>query len=443
MNYTLIIRTIMLVLVNLSVLAAVTVGIGGSEARTRYFRCGGQASLQVDQFISFRSPNHPLQYPRPSQCIWSVTAPANTDLKVTCPTFAVKPSAGCQDDVFYVFSSAIINEAISSKYYCGTGSLNILIHNNSFAAVFLSKYMQYATYYTGFRCTVSVVKKTVTSSTTSTVALRTTAAPSEISSVCGVKGTSRIVGGEDADVNEWPWQAGIRQMSNGELFCGAVLIDTQWLVTAAHCLVPFNIEDIFISLGNHELALGNTTPYTRLLSIAEKIVHENYNPFTVDNDIGLIRLSGPIQYNEGVRPICLPCQYASYNLSGEHGTVTGWGTLSNNGEQSAVLQKVELPILTTDECQVYMGNTVTDNMICTYLPGQDACKGDSGGPLSWSMGDHYYLLGVVSFGVGCASEQYPGVYTKVTNYLQWIKNKTAINLCPQESKIFSEINIPL
>ncbi|XP_045593292.1 trypsin-1 [Procambarus clarkii] len=414
----------MTALIRISVFVATaiaTVAFGPTLARSVY--CGGHADLQVGYSISIRSPNHPYAYPRPLKCIWTVSSPANTVMRLICPTFHVKPSSKCQDDTFWVFPSANIYD-VDGKYYCGTGTLNVLINNNSFGAIFEASPIFYFDYYTGFNCKLTVENKIITSTTISPKTVT-----SSITEQCGVKGASRVVGGQDAAVNEWPWQAGVRRMSDGMLFCGAALISSQWLVTAAHCVVPFTVQDIFVSLGDHELKLGENTPFTRHITVAEKIVHEKFNPHTANNDIALIRLSGSVKYNAGIRSICLPCQYVKYNLSGENGTVTGWGTVSEGGKQSDVLQEVELPILTTDECKAHLNESVTANMICTYLPGYDACKGDSGGPLSWLKKENYYLVGVISFGIGCAKQSLPGVYTKVANYLQWIEKKSSVKFC--------------
>ncbi|XP_042229001.1 trypsin II-P29-like [Homarus americanus] len=390
----------------LTALASVT----ANTTATRYVHCGFQRSMQFGQTISFQSPYYPHEYPRPLECIWTFVAPVNARLQVTCPNLFIMPSQNCHLDEFWIFPSANINKA-DGRYYCGKNYIDVIIDNNIFSAAFFTEELVYYTYYTGFSCNVTAISK-------------------KSNTKCGVKGASRVVGGQDTAENEWPWQAGIRRSLDGTFFCGAVLIDAQLLLTAAHCAEPFSVNEIFVSLGDHKMSIESNTKFTQHIAVAKKIVHENYNSVTVDNDIALLQLTRPVIYNAGIKPICLPCKFTSYKMNGEKGTVSGWGTTTYGGRPSEVLQEVELPILTTKECQQYLNDTVTDNMICTYRKGYDACKGDSGGPLSWLKDDLYHLVGVVSFGDECAKENSPGVYTKVTNYLKWIEGKTSVNFCP-------------
>ena len=107
-------------------------------------------------------------------------------------------------------------------------------------------------------------------------------------------------------------------------------------------------------------------------------------------------------------------------------TVAGWGVTVEGGlDLASTLQEVNLALVDSAKCRMYLGQGVTDNMLCAGgVQGQDACQGDSGGPLMGTdpVTDRIYLAGVVSWGVGCAREDLPGVYTKVTNYVDWIKN---------------------
>lgn len=398
--------------------------------------CSESVTLAIGQTETLTSPYFPYAYPNGLRCVWIATSPPNTAIRLTCNQFFVAPSRSCILDSFY-FSPSGDTTLQNSNYYCGQiETLDLITDSNVFAAGFITQSF-YANYYPGFSCLLTVIEKSGGISGEQTPDLNTsvtaapTTPPTSDDCQCGIKGQSRIVGGQETGINEWPWQAGMRFMKTGDIFCGASLIDDRWLVTAAHCVEQFQKEEIYVSLGEHDKNQISESSFTQHIAIDKIIMHENYDPNTVDNDIAVIRLSGPVTFNDGIRPVCLPFKFASNDFSGESGTVTGWGQLTFNGEVSNVLQEVELPILTTAECQQYdiVAGSITENMLCTYSLGLDACKGDSGGPLHWGKDGRQYLIGLVSFGQGCADKDSPGVYTKVTNYLQWIQKKTSANLC--------------
>ncbi|XP_042886553.1 trypsin-1-like [Penaeus japonicus] len=266
---------------------------------------------------------------------------------------------------------------------------------------------------------------TTTSGTTTT---GPTTTPGNTTCECGVKNVARIVGGNEVDINEWPWHAGLRRTSDLVVFCGASLIHSRWLLTASHCLI-YQPQSMDALLGDHNVNQNNETPYAITVGISDVFQHGEYDAITVDNDIGLVKLAADVTFNDGIRPICLPFSFVNNDFQGENGIVTGWGTTSYQGSASDVLLDVQLPILTTTECTAFYGSEITPNMICTYLPGFDACQGDSGGPLSWLSGGRYYLIGIVSWGKNCSEVNAPGVYAKVDNYIGWIQDRITGGLC--------------
>ncbi|MCL4140354.1 UNVERIFIED_CONTAM: hypothetical protein GTU68_045219 [Idotea baltica] len=242
---------------------------------------------------------------------------------------------------------------------------------------------------------------------------------------CGMRNSARIISGEDTGVNEYPWQ-GRLYIVRGEsaYLCSASLISSEWLVTAAHCTE--GADSITVILGDH--ARNTNEPQSQTQDAVEVINHPGYGGSPPDNDISLIRLSTPVSFTQAISPICLPFNYETLNISGEIGTITGWGITATGGSTSNILQEVDVPLITTDECRAesIFGSHITDNMICAGVTGQGSCQGDSGGPLVW---ENYYsnnfLLGVVSWGGSvCAQENGPGAFTKVTNYLTWIIDET-------------------
>lgn len=172
--------------------------------------------------------------------------------------------------------------------------------------------------------------------------------------------------------------------------------------------------------------------------VAEVITHPKYNARNYDNDIAIIKLDEPVEFNEVLHPVCMPTPGRSFK--GENGIVTGWGALKVGGPTSDTLQEVQVPILSQDECRKSRyGNKITDNMLCGGYDegGKDSCQGDSGGPLHIvaSGTREHQIAGVVSWGEGCAKAGYPGVYARVNRYGTWIKNLTKqACLCQQETK---------
>jgi len=167
----------------------------------------------------------------------------------------------------------------------------------------------------------------------------------------------------------------------------------------------------------------------QFLQVSEILAHEKYVKATADNDIALLRLASPVVYSPHAVPACLPTRpLAERDLwaVGRH-TVSGWGRRAENGPTSTLLRRLSVPRIRTQRCQEESGVALTDNMFCAgYIEGrEDSCKGDSGGPLVTKYKKTAFLLGIVSWGKGCAQPGNYGIYTRVSNYLDWIHNRTA------------------
>lgn len=231
----------------------------------------------------------------------------------------------------------------------------------------------------------------------------------------------RIINGSVVSEANDIWRATVYvevHAPNGNAYgCGGTLIDSQWIMTAAHCVTidlydPATL-DVYIGYGDYDIYSVD------VVNVSEVIVHPAYNPLTQDSDIALLKLQSPIT---SVTPMVIDRD--STLDAGTCSMVAGWGDTSADPDTSAPstdLMEVGLPLLSHETCSNTLPN-ISDNMVCAgYLyGGYDSCFGDSGGPLVEEVGGEIRQIGIVSFGYGCALAGLPGVYTKVQNYTDWI-----------------------
>lgn len=244
---------------------------------------------------------------------------------------------------------------------------------------------------------------------------------------CGqAQRSKRIVGGQETEVNEYPWQAAVITRSGG--FCGGSLLNDRWVLTAAHCTYGKTKSNIQVHLGQHDLFSATESKLLRM-GVERIVEHPHYNTQTINNDFSLLKMSSKVDFadNPHVRPVCLP-RSLTQSYEGYSATVSGWGTTSSGGNMASKLQEVEVKVLSNAQCKKtgYDSSWITPEMLCAGVSGggKDSCQGDSGGPLVTRVGSSYVLIGVVSWGEGCALANYPGIYARVTTQLGWIRENS-------------------
>ncbi|XP_040188645.1 chymotrypsinogen A-like [Rana temporaria] len=236
-----------------------------------------------------------------------------------------------------------------------------------------------------------------------------------------ISGYARIVNGENAVSGSWPWQVSL-QNSFGSHFCGGSLINSLWVVTAAHCGVT---TSNFVVLGAYDRSLSSEA--TQRISVGRAFRHPNYNSNTIINDITLIKLATPATYTDRISPVCLAAT-ADIFKGGERCVTTGWGYTSAAVQVTpSRLQQASLPLLTTANCQSYWGTNIRDTMICAGASGVSSCMGDSGGPLVCQRSGAWTLAGIVSWGSSTCSTSTPAVYARVTALRSWVDQTLAAN----------------
>uniref|UniRef100_A0A8D2DWK8 Coagulation factor IX n=1 Tax=Sciurus vulgaris TaxID=55149 RepID=A0A8D2DWK8_SCIVU len=236
---------------------------------------------------------------------------------------------------------------------------------------------------------------------------------------------SRVVGGENAKPGQFPWQV----LLNGKIdaFCGGSIINEKWVVTAAHCIEPgVKIE---VVAGEYNIEEKEDTEQKR--NVIRIIPHHNYNATInkYNHDIALLELDKPLILNSYVTPICIANrEYTNIFLKFGSGYVSGWGRIFNRGRSASILQYLRVPLVDRATCLRSTKFTIYNNMFCAgfHDGGRDSCQGDSGGPHVTEVEGTNFLTGIISWGEECAMKGKYGIYTKVSRYVNWIKEKTKL-----------------
>ncbi|XP_077562174.1 proclotting enzyme-like isoform X3 [Haemaphysalis longicornis] len=260
---------------------------------------------------------------------------------------------------------------------------------------------------------------------------------------CGLSSVSvsdnRVVNGRPAAVGAWPWMAAIYRKNEGraEVGCGGALVSDKHVLTAAHCvsvgvrarLLPPHV--FTVRLGDHDLSSTDDPTEPVDAEVVDVVRHQRYDPRTYANDITLLVLREPVRWNRFVQPACLPFgPLANESLKDYNAFIVGWGATKFNGAGSSVLRQAQIPVWDETKCSSAYAQhlPISNSQLCAgdVNATKDSCQGDSGGPLLLPHQRRYYVIGIVSSGKDCATPGFPGIYTRVSSYLDWLRNAMGI-----------------
>nr|ATU82433.1 venom S1 protease 22 [Lethocerus distinctifemur] len=242
---------------------------------------------------------------------------------------------------------------------------------------------------------------------------------------CGWTNKARIVGGKETLKNEYPLMVGVMRKTEGKIFCGAALVTTRHVLTAAHCPFEYPDDNLTVALGQHDQLEDVEKSGALLVDVAQSIVHEKFDVETYLFDIALLVLERAVEFTQLIGPACLPSR--RMHMINEQVKVLGWGRIQTGGPPSTVLLKTNLKIIPIKTCAnnyIRPIEVEDPHQFCTYLRKHDSCQGDSGGPVLWLDPDtnRYTLVAIVSYGKKCGRSS-PSLNVDVSYFLDWIQAK--------------------
>ncbi|XP_054863187.1 elastase-1-like [Amphiprion ocellaris] len=237
----------------------------------------------------------------------------------------------------------------------------------------------------------------------------------------------RVIGGHDAKPNTWKWQVSLQHGSSDEEsfyhICGGSVIDSLYIMTAAHCILSMDAKQYRVVVGEYNLFEYDGSE--QFIRVEKIVVHPGWNGDLANgNDIALLKLANPIYDNGYVAIAELP--YREQMLPhGFNCTITGWGLMDYEGSIPTILQEAPLDVVEHSVCSQYdwWGSVALKTMVCAGGDGIiSGCQGDSGGPLSCYTDRAWRVHGVVSYGPAGMCNQYkkPTVFTRVSSFLDWM-----------------------
>jgi len=256
--------------------------------------------------------------------------------------------------------------------------------------------------------------------------------------ICGkqhIQRSSKVVGGNDTYDGEFPWTVSVRR--NDHHHCGGVIVSSRWVLTAAHCVQSRQPSAFMIRIGEYDLIRPDY--HSKDYAVEKVVIHDNYSGIIKSSltsingaDIALVKTRKDIVMSEYAWPVCFPDTDTNSTFAGHDAIVVGWGKRNEKSDAySDRLQKAKLSIIDNKVCRHWFrlagrDMNIDEKIVCAGYRdgGKDACHGDSGGPLLSKIDDQWCVIGVVSTGIGCARPLLPGLYSRVSSYVDWIEKYT-------------------
>uniref|UniRef100_A0A224XQR6 Putative serine protease protein 42 isoform 1 n=1 Tax=Panstrongylus lignarius TaxID=156445 RepID=A0A224XQR6_9HEMI len=366
-------------------------------------QCTYSQYITPGQVYRLNNPSFPNYYMPGIDCSWSMTTRTGYRVKLTCDHVDMPTTGSSCLDYLAVTTSGDLRDASA---FCTpfivagpTVKIQLISSRWSWGGI--------------FSCDISTQKIPVIEPN------RT------VNCACGWSYSTRIVGGTETGINEFPSMALTLYIPKKIQWCGATIIARTVALTAGHCFITdAEPKNYGLLVGEHDTSTRMETNATKLLKVRRIMVHPDFMPTRGGNDIALMETDN-IEYTSRVGPACLPFNIKKEQLLRKYVIVTGWGTVEFGGGLAEKLQKVSLQIVPDANCtSVYGYKYKPKKHLCTYAPGKDACQFDSGGPLYYYnyLNNRYTVVGVVSYGSGCATKD-PSLNINVHYYLPWILNQ--------------------
>lgn len=204
----------------------------------------------------------------------------------------------------------------------------------------------------------------------------------------------------------------------GSHVCGAIILNEKWAITAAHCVGNGYADGLEVIAGLHNRDEDGVSTVQKSEIVQVKNHEEWHEPNRHSNDISLLQLTKQFTFNENVQPSCAP---RDVTYAGDTVTVSGWGSTYSGGYVTNELRYTNVGVITNEKCNEAYPDRIDKTMVCAERAGRDTCKGDSGGPMAFNNNGRFEVMGLTSWGRGCALEDYAGVYTRVSAELKWIE----------------------